>query len=216
MVDHGLLSAEDAAKTSDKDVLEFVFLPGFSTVEVATELSGRGVGMDVVKTNISKLNGYVEIFTTKGVGTTFRISIPLTLAIIQALMVRTNGVQYAIPLAPIEETLKVSKDKVDFVTGSKVLAIRGKVFPLKELTDVLGSPAAGEKDSRYVLVIAMGDKRFCVAVDELLGQEEVVIKTIDGIDTDSTGIQGATITGDGKVVLILDPASMAKRFSGSA
>ena len=215
-IERGLISAEDAVKISDKEVLDMVFLPGFSTVEVATELSGRGVGMDVVKTNISKLNGYVEIFTTKGVGTTFRISIPLTLAIIQALMVRTAGMQYAIPLAPIEETLKVSKDKVDHVTGNRVLAIRGKVFPLKELTDVLGSPSQDEQDSRYVLVIAMGDKRFCVAVDELLGQEEVVIKTIDGIDTDSTGILGATITGDGKVVLILDPTGMAKRFSGAA
>lgn len=214
-IERGLLNAEDAAKISDKEALDMVFLPGFSTVEVATELSGRGVGMDVVKTNISKLNGYVEIFTTKGTGTTFRISIPLTLAIIQALMVRTAGVQYAIPLAPIEETLKVSRDKIDHVTGTRVLAIRGKVFPLAELTDVLGSPTFEEAQSRYVLVISIGDKRFCVCVDELLGQEEVVIKSIDGIDTDATGILGATITGDGKVVLILDPTSMAKRFSGA-
>lgn len=214
-LDRELITQEDADKMSDKEALDMVFLPGFSTVEVATELSGRGVGMDVVKTNISKLNGYVEIFTTKGIGTTFRISIPLTLAIIQALMVRTAGVQYAIPLAPIEETLKISKNKVDHVAGRRVLAIRGKVFPLAELTDVLGYTLAESSDNRYVLVISIGDKHFCVCVDELLGQEEVVIKAIDGIDTDSTGILGATIDGEGKVVLILDPTSMAKRFANT-
>lgn len=213
----GIVTDEEASKMTDKEAINLIFLPGFSTVEIATELSGRGVGMDVVKTNISKLNGYVEILTTKGVGSTVRISIPLTLAIIQALMVRTGGVQYAIPLGPIEETIKISMSDVDHVTGSPVLAIRDRVYPLAELTELLNHASKGEAPShRYVLVIAVGDRHFCVAVDQLLGQEEVVIKAIDGIDTDATGILGATITGEGKIVLILDPSNMSRMISGLA
>jgi len=211
----GVVTEEEADRMNPKELANLIFLPGFSTVETATELSGRGVGMDVVKTNISKLNGYVEILTAKGEGSTIRISIPLTLAIIQALMVRTGGTQYAIPLGPIEETLKVRVDEIEEVTGSRVLVIRDRVHSIAELTDILGY--SGESiplDHRYVIVIAIGDRRFCVAVDELLGQEEVVIKAIEGIDTDSTGILGATITGEGKIVLILDPASMSKMVSG--
>jgi two-component system chemotaxis sensor kinase CheA len=215
-LEKGLITEEEVQRISDEAAANLIFLPGFSTVDKATELSGRGVGMDVVKTNISRLNGYVEIVTNKDVGTTFRISIPLTLAIIHALMVRAGGVQYAIPLGPIEETLKIAQKDIDNITGQKVLAIRGKVYPLSELTDILGYTSVEHSDKRYVLVIAIGDKKFCVAVDELLGQEEVVIKTIEGIDTDSTGILGATITGDGKIVLILDPSSMSRKVTSLA
>jgi two-component system chemotaxis sensor kinase CheA len=210
----GLISEEDAPKMTDKEVINLIFLPGFSTVEVATELSGRGVGMDVVKTSISRLNGYVEILTAKGEGTTLRISIPLTLAIIQALMVRTEGAQYAIPLGPIEETLKVAVNEIDYVSGNPVLSLRDRVYPLAELKDMLNLRPTDEEPAghkhRYVLVISVGDRHFAVAVDELIGQEEVVIKAIDGIDTDDTGILGATITGEGNIVLILDPSGMAR------
>lgn len=212
-VERALITAEEAERLGDDSVANLIFQPGFSTVETATELSGRGVGMDVVKTNISKLNGYIETITGRDAGTTFRISIPLTLAIIQALMVRSAGTQYAIPLGPIEETLKVSQTDIKDVTGNRVLTIRGKVHPVSELTRFLNQPSDGSSDSRYVLVIAAGDRRFCVAVDELLGQEEVVIKSIGGIDTEATGTLGATITGDGRIVLILDPASMSKNMT---
>jgi two-component system chemotaxis sensor kinase CheA len=171
--------------------------------------------MDVVKTNISKLNGYVEVQSTRDVGTTIRISIPLTLAIIQALMVRAGETQYAIPLGPIEETLKIRSEDIDNVTGTPVVTIRERVHSLVELREILGYQAPDEQpEHRYVLVIAIGDRRFCVAVDELLGQEEVVIKAVEGIDTESTGILGATITGDGRIVLIIDPSSMAKIVTG--
>lgn len=210
----GLVSEEDAMRMTDKEAINLIFLPGFSTVDVATELSGRGVGMDVVKTNISRLNGYVEVLTTRGEGTTVRISIPLTLAIIQALMVRTEGAQYAIPLGPIEETLKVAVKEIDYVSGNPVLSIRDKVYPLAELSDMLNLRPTLEEPKghahRYVLVIAVGDKHFAIGVDELIGQEEVVIKAIDGIDTDDTGVLGATITGEGKIVLILDPSGMSQ------
>jgi two-component system chemotaxis sensor kinase CheA len=211
-VERALITVEEAERLGDDTLANLIFQPGFSTVETATELSGRGVGMDVVKTNISKLNGYIETITGRDAGTTFRISIPLTLAIIQALMVRSAGTQYAIPLGPIEETLKVSQTDIKDVTGNRVLTIRGKVHPVSELTRFLNQPSDGSSDSRYVLVIAAGDRRFCVAVDELLGQEEVVIKSIGGIDTEATGTLGATITGDGRIVLILDPSSMSKNM----
>jgi two-component system chemotaxis sensor kinase CheA len=215
-VDKSLLTEEEAGKMSDEAATEIIFMPGFSTVEVATELSGRGVGMDVVKTNISLLNGYVEVSTQKDAGTTFRICIPLTLAIIQALMVEVSGAKYAIPLSPIEETLKVSNDEINHVTGQNVIVIRDKVCPLFELDQLLGIDTNGssdyELDHKYIVVISLGEKRFCIAVDKLLGQEEVVIKTLDGVDTTSSYVLGATITGDGKVVFILDVTGISRNL----
>jgi len=178
------------------------------------ELSGRGVGMDVVKTNISKLNGYVEVSTKKDAGTTFKIIIPLTLAIIQVLMVRSGKSHYAIPLSNIEETMKISKTEITNVVGQNVLNIRGRVLPVYELSGVVGNGSRVESDQRYVVIISLGEKKFCLALDELLGQEEIVIKNIDGIQTDSSFVLGATITGDGKVVLIIDLAGLSKNKLG--
>ena len=214
-IEKRLISEEEAARMADEHAINLIFLPGFSTMDKATELSGRGVGMDVVKTNISKLNGYVEVMTKKGIGSTLRISIPLTLAIIQALMVRAGNSQFAIPLAPVEETIKVESGEIENVAGQRVLVVREKVNPLFELSDILNLGDRGGGDYRYVLVIAIGDRKFCVAVDELLGQEEVVIKTIHGIETDSSYILGATITGEGKVVLILDLAGISRNVIGT-
>ncbi|HDH06265.1 MAG TPA: chemotaxis protein CheA [Nitrospirae bacterium] len=215
-IEKGLLTEEDARKMSDDAATDIIFMPGSSTKEFATELSGRGVGMDVVKTNISLLNGYVEVSTEKDAGTTFKICIPLTLAIIQALMVEVSGAKYAIPLSPIEETRKVSKEEIENITGQNVIVIRDKVCPLFELNILLGNGSNGnngnEPDHKYIVVIAMGDRRFCIAVDSLLGQEEVVIKTLEGIDTTSSYVLGATITGDGKVVFILDVAGMSRKL----
>ncbi len=214
-IEKGLLSEEEAQKMSDKDAIDIIFMPGFSTKETATELSGRGVGMDVVKTNISLLNGYVEVSTEKDVGTTFKISIPLTLAIIQALMVEVNGAKYAIPLSPIEETLKVSKEDINNITGQNVIVIRDKICPLFDLSSILGFGSNGDNDDldfKYLIVISMGERRFCIAVDKLVGQEEVVIKTLNGMDTTSSFVLGATITGDGKVVFILDVTSMSRNL----
>ena len=171
--------------------------------------------MDVVQTNISLLNGYVEVQTEKDVGTTFKICIPLTLAIMQALMIEVGGAKYAIPLTPIEETLKVSRDEIDDVTGQSVIIIRDKVCPLFELSSILGIASAEEEQDqnhKYLIVIALGEKKFCLAVDKLLGQEEVVIKTLEGIDTTSSYVLGASITGDGKVVFILDVTGMSKNL----
>jgi len=209
-VHKGLITAEEASRMTDEAIINLIFLPGFSTAEVATELSGRGVGMDVVKTNISKLNGNVEITSKKDQGSTFTIRIPLTLAIIQTLMVRSGNARYAIPLAPVEETLMVSKDNISNMGGMETLIIRGKVHPLFSLSSMLKAASGGEDTYRYAVVVAIGDKRFCIGVDELLGQEEVVIKTVSGINSGSSYILGATITGDGRVVFILDLAAISK------
>ncbi|HMK61508.1 MAG TPA: chemotaxis protein CheA [Dissulfurispiraceae bacterium] len=213
----GIVTEEEIQKMPDETAINLIFLPGFSTKEVSTELSGRGVGMDVVKTNVGKLNGYVEVVTKKDEGSTFRISLPLTLAIIQAMMVRIGGEFYALPQSMIEETLRVKRSDIKDVTGQNVLTIRGKVLPIFSMSETLGVrvDTGNDRDNSYVLVASVADRRFCITVDELLGQEEIVIKTISGVDSEECGILGATITGDGKVVLILDLAVMARRIFSS-
>ncbi|MGO9954030.1 MAG: chemotaxis protein CheA [Dissulfurispiraceae bacterium] len=210
----GIVTEEEIQKMPDETAINLIFLPGFSTKEVSTELSGRGVGMDVVKTNVGKLNGYVEVVTKKDEGSTFRISLPLTLAIIQAMMVRIGNEYYALPQSMIEETLRVRRSDIKDVTGQNVLTIRGKVLPVFSMSETLGvrTGSSKEQDNRYVLVVSVADRRFCITVDELLGQEEIVIKTISGVDSEECGILGATITGDGRVVLILDLAVMARKI----
>jgi two-component system, chemotaxis family, sensor kinase CheA len=208
----GIATEEEISKMPDETAINLIFLPGFSTKEVSTELSGRGVGMDVVKTNVGKLNGYVEVMTKKDQGSTFRISLPLTLAIIQAMMVRISNEYYALPQSMIEETLRVKNSDIKDVGGQRVLTIRGKVLPVFSMSETLDVRTRGDQrhDNSYVLVASVAEKRFCITVDELLGQEEIVIKTINGVDSEKCGILGATITGDGKVVLILDLAIMAR------
>lgn len=207
-----LITEDEAVHMTDEAAINLIFYPGFSTAEVATELSGRGVGMDVVKTNISRLNGTVEIATHKDKGSTFTIHIPLTLAIIQTLMVRSGNARYAIPLSPVEETLTVSEGDVSDMGGTEALIIRGKVYPLFALSSAIGDVRVAKTSCKYAVVVAIGEKRFCIGVDELLGQEEVVIKTVSGINTGSSFILGATITGDGKVVFILDLAAISKNL----
>jgi len=210
----GLISEEESQKMSDDAAINLIFLPGFSTKDVSTELSGRGVGMDVVKTNVGKLNGYVEVISKKDIGTTFKISLPLTLAILQAMMVKVGGEFYAVPQSMIEETLRIKKSNIKDITGQKVLTIRGRVIPIFDMSEVLSVQNRNNetKDHTYVLVVLVGDRRFCIAVDELIGQEEIVIKTINGIESEECGILGATITGDGRVVLILDLAVFSRNI----
>lgn len=210
----GLITEEDVQRMSDDAAINLIFLPGFSTKDVSTELSGRGVGMDVVKTNVAKLNGYVEVITKRDIGSTFKISLPLTLAIIYAMMVRIGDEIYAIPQTMIEETIKIKKSDIKDVTGQKALTVRGSVMPLFQMSEFLGVRGTSmvESDNSYILVATVSDRRFCISVDELLGQEEIVIKTLNGIDSEECGIMGATITGDGKVVLILDLAVLSRKI----
>ncbi len=209
-----VITEQESEKMSDDAVTNLIFLPGFSTKAVSTELSGRGVGMDVVKTNVAKLNGYVEVITKKDIGSTFRISLPLTLAIIYAVMVQIGDEYYAIPQSIIEETLRIKKSDISSITGQRAISIRGKVLPLFEMSDLLDTKRKSDFDqgNSYVLVAAVGERKFCIAVDKLLGQEEIVIKSINGVESDECGVLGATITGDGKVVLILDIAVLTKKM----
>jgi two-component system chemotaxis sensor kinase CheA len=213
-VEKGVVSAEEAERMTEEAAIGLIFQAGFSTMDQATELSGRGVGMDVVKTSIAKLSGFVEVKTRKDEGTTFRVNIPLTLAIIQALMVRTAGVQYAIPLSLIEEIVRVAPEEVAAVGGQRVFVLREKVLPFFELAQLLGKGPPEEGAARYAVVVAVGDSRFCLCVDKLLGEEEVVIKPLGGLETHSSHTMGSTITGDGKVVLILDLASISRSLGG--
>jgi len=215
-VEKGLVSAEEAGRMSDENVMGLIFLPGFSTAEIATDLSGRGVGMDVVKTNITKLNGSVDVSSRPGVGTTFSIRIPLTLAVIPTLMVRSGGSQFALPLAPVEETQMITRKDLSDIAGMEALLVRGRVYPYFRLSDAIALSRTGAGDSRYAVIVTLGDKRFCLGVDELLGQEEVVIKTVSGVNGTAAHVLGATITGDGRVVFIIDLASLAKMVMGMA
>jgi two-component system chemotaxis sensor kinase CheA len=210
------VSAEEAERMTEEAAIGLIFQAGFSTMDVATELSGRGVGMDVVKTSISKLSGFVECRTRKDEGTTFRISIPLTLAIIQALMVRTAGVQYAVPLSLIEEIVRVNPEEIAMAGGRRVLVLREKVLPFFELSELLGKGPPPEGTVRYSVVVAVGETRFCLAVDRLLGEEEVVIKPLEGVATELSHTMGSTITGEGKVVLIMDLASISRNLTGTS
>jgi two-component system chemotaxis sensor kinase CheA len=214
-VERGLLKGDDAL--SDKDVVQLIFSQGFSTRESITEVSGRGVGLDVVLKSIERLNGLVEVETVPGVGTKFIIQLPLTLAIISALLVEVAGRTYAVPLGAVVESLKLRREEVHRIKGRETLRIRDRIVPLIRLARVFGLPEDEARDAReYAVIIGRGDKRVGVVVNRLRGQQEVVIKALDPVVSgEAMGMAGATIMGDGRVVLILDVASLfdGKRLS---
>lgn len=210
IVEKGFASEDDLERQSEKEVLDYIFLPGFSTAKQVTDVSGRGVGMDVVKTNISKLNGTIQIETEQDGGTSFLIKLPLTLAIIQALMVGVGDEVFAIPLASVVETVRLNRSEIKTVRGQETVLLRDEVVPIHRLARkfFITSASSEESEKVYMVVVLLGDKKFGIIVDKLFGQEEVVIKSIEGYGGNTEGLAGATITGDGKVVLILDPAAM--------
>jgi two-component system, chemotaxis family, sensor kinase CheA len=193
-----------------REVVNLVFLPGFSTAEKVTDVSGRGVGMDVVRTNIRKMNGTVEIESEEGKGSLITIKLPLTIAIIQALMVEVERATFAIPLSSVIEAVRISKNEIKTINGREVLHLRDRVLPLLRLAKEFEIPTDHERDRFYVVVAALGDRRIGVVVDELRSQEEVVIKSIWEYLDSIKGISGATITGEGKVVLILDISELVE------
>jgi two-component system chemotaxis sensor kinase CheA len=216
-VERGLLKADDTI--SDRDVVQLIFAQGFSTREAITEVSGRGVGLDVVLRSIERLNGLVEVETVPGVGTKFIIQLPLTLAIISALLVDVAGRTYAIPLSSVVESLKLRKDETHTISGREALRIRDRIVPLVRLAHLFGLPEAqGPEVREYAVIIGRGDKQVGVVVNRLRGQQEVVIKALDpAVSGGEMGMAGATIMGDGRVVLILDVAALfdGKRMAGA-
>jgi len=207
-VERGLIKADEGV--SDREVVQLIFSQGFSTRESITEVSGRGVGLDVVLKSIERLNGLVEVETVPGVGTKFIIQLPLTLAIISALLVEVSGRTYAIPLGSVVESLKLRAGEVHTISGRETLRIRDRIVPLLRLARVFGLPEdEGAEAREYAVIIGRGDKRVGVVVNRLRGQQEVVIKALDpAVSGESVGMAGATIMGDGRVVLILDVASL--------
>ena len=220
-VEKGVIDEKTAASLSDKDALNLIFAPGFSTKDKATEISGRGVGMDVVKTNIQKLNGIIEINSTPGHGSAIILKLPLTVAIIQTLIVGIGDEVFAIPLNSVVETLRIKESTIQTIDKHEVINLRKSVLSLLRLGEEFGvtestvsSINAKSSDREiYVVVVALAEKKIGIVVDDLFGQEEVVIKSLGDYQLGYKGISGATITGDGKVVLIIDVASMIDAVS---
>ena len=208
-IEKGVISEREADTMSDKEAFGIIFKPGFSTAATISNVSGRGVGMDVVKTNIEKLNGIIDIESEKGVGTTQKLKIPLTLAIIQALLVAVQEEYYAIPLSSVIETVRVSQDEIYTVDGKSVLRLRDEVLSIVRLADIFKVDSVLENTNEvYVVVIGLAEQKMGVIVDYLVGQEEVVIKSLGYYLKGTEGIAGATVRGDGKITMIVDVAAM--------
>jgi two-component system, chemotaxis family, sensor kinase CheA len=209
----GLLQPEQAARLSETDTLELILQPGFTTAKEVTELSGRGVGLDVVQSVLTRLKGTVQIETARGRGTTFRLRLPLTLAIIRALMFRVEQRLYALPLNAVAEITRTTEEHIHQVEHYDVLQLRNDVLPLLRLGS---APAKGPETAQrklFVLVIHSGDRKFGVVVDALEGEGELVIKALDDQSITTDLVSGASILGDGRVVLILNMIALMDRFT---
>ena len=204
-IERGTITPEQAENMADKDIIGLLFLPSFSTSEKVTDVSGRGVGLDVVKSKIESLSGEVEVKTKLGEGSTFIIRLPLTLAIIQALMVEVGGEKYAIPLGSIQTIEDVEPAEIKYVQAKEVINLRGTVIPLIRLNEALDNESTKKPDENLlVIIVKKGDKLAGLVVDELMGQQEIVIKSLGNYINKNKIISGATILGDGEIALILD------------
>ncbi|HIP20102.1 MAG TPA: hybrid sensor histidine kinase/response regulator [Sulfurimonas sp.] len=219
-VEKGLITEKEADNMSDKEAFTLIFKPGFSTAAAVTSVSGRGVGMDVVKTNIEKLNGIIDIDSEIGVGTSMKLKIPLTLAIIQALLVGVQEEYYAIPLASVLETVRISKEEIYTVEGRSVMRLREEVLSLVHIGDIFEvERILDANEHAYVVVLGLGTSKLGLIVDTLVGQEEIVIKSLGDYLKGIEGVAGATIRGDGGVTLIVDVValmSMARDVKSTA
>jgi two-component system chemotaxis sensor kinase CheA len=211
----GLVTAEEAARLSEADILELVFRPGFSTAEEITEIAGRGVGLDVVQAVLQRLKGTVDIETRPGQGATFRLKLPLTLAIIKALLFRVEQRLYAIPLNAVAEISRAKESDLHQVDNYEVLQLRNQVLPLVRLGRAPAEPTNAQARKIFVLVIALGDRKLGLIVDALEGEEELVIKALDDQTVPTDLASGASILGDGRVVLIVNLAAIVERYAKS-
>ena len=208
-LEKGLITEKEADSMSEKEAFGLIFKPGFSTAAAVTSVSGRGVGMDVVKTNIEKLNGIIDIDSELGVGTSMKLKIPLTLAIIQALLVGVQEEYYAIPLASVLETVRISKDEIYTVEGRSVMRLRDEVLSLVHIGDIFEvERILDANEHAYVVVLGLGTSKLGLIVDTLVGQEEIVIKSLGDYLKGIEGVAGATIRGDGGVTLIVDVVAL--------
>ncbi len=209
-VEKGIITAEEAREMSVNEAYNLIFMPGFSTAQKLTSVSGRGVGMDVVKTNITKLNGMIAVQSEVGRGTRFVLKLPLTLAIIQGLLVRVANEVFAVPLSSVIEVVRTTQEDVNSIKGEEVIRLRDSVLPLIHIKDVYGVPGETRTDRFYTVVVGIGNRRYGLIVDDMLGQKEIVIKPLGAYLEDTPGIAGSTILGDGRVIMILDIGEMLK------
>jgi two-component system chemotaxis sensor kinase CheA len=215
--DRALVTPAQRSDFTDDDILLLTCTPGFSTAAQATKVSGRGVGMDVVRAKVEQLGGALTIRSRPGAGTEFVLGLPLTLAIIQALLVRSSGQIYAIPLGAVTEVLAYDDLPVETVDMHPVLTLRdGRVVPLDTLDDVVGviETDAAPMRSRNVVLLEWGEAARAIGVDDLVGRQEIVIKPLAGMFAGVSGLSGATVLGDGSVALILDPRALFANVEG--
>ncbi|MFT4413583.1 chemotaxis protein CheA [Fredinandcohnia humi] len=210
-ISKGLITSQNAESLTDSQVFDFIFSSGFSTAEKISDVSGRGVGLDVVKNTIESLGGSITIHSTKGKGSIFSIQLPLTLSIISVMLVEVQKEKYAIPLSSIIETAIVKKDDILHAHNQKVIDFRGKVVPLLNMKDIFDVPTHSEEDDYYsVVIVKKGEKSAGLVVDSFIGQQEVVLKSLGNYLTSVFAISGATILGDGQVALIVDCNALIK------
>jgi two-component system chemotaxis sensor kinase CheA len=210
-IEKGIATKDRLEKMTEKEILSLVFSPGFSTADRVSEVSGRGVGMDVVMDVVMRFRGTVDLFSEKRRGTRVVMSFPLTIGIIKSLLVSLGGRLFAIPIHSVLEIVSGDEAQISLVSGEEVLILRGNTIPLINLGEVLGIQT---QKVGFVVVVLTGNRRVAMAVEDMLGDEEVVIKPLGKFFGDVEGISGATITGDGSVVLILDPVGLVRRFVG--
>jgi len=214
-IERGIISQSEAERMNEAEALQLIFKPGLSTADQVTQISGRGVGMDIVQSVIHRLKGTVNIATERGRGTTFHLLMPLTLASIQALMFRVSGRLYAVPLSSVVEIARIQDSEVHFVDDREVLRLRDQLLALVRL-ERLGGASAPKSKRLFVIVISAGTRKFGLVVDNLIGEEELVMKALDDRFVSSDLVSGASILGDGTVVLILNVAAVVSRLTKAA
>ncbi|MBU8934580.1 MAG: chemotaxis protein CheA [candidate division Zixibacteria bacterium] len=209
-IERGLTTEDALARMSEREIVRYVFEAGFSTAKVVTDVSGRGVGMDVVRSNIEKLNGLIELDTKEGKGSSITIKLPLTLAIIQGLLVESDDEVFILPLASVLETVKTEQAEVFYINKRPVLRLRDEIIPIINLAEILRANSHGfiMTEKPYIVIVGLAEKKLGIIVDRFLGQEEVVIKSLGNYLGATEGVAGATILGDGRIRLIVDIAGM--------
>jgi two-component system chemotaxis sensor kinase CheA len=211
-VKKGLKTEQEVQSLTDQQALQLIFLPGLSSAKKITNISGRGVGMDVVKSTIEQLNGAVDVHSVIGKGSTFSLRLPLTMAIFKALFIGIDQETYAIPISNIIETVKLSNEDITFVDGKKTTVIRNEVLPVVSLKELVKNDLYQNESiqSAYGVIIQREDKKFGLLVDRLIGEQEITIKNVGGSMKKTKGIAGVTITGDGRVILVLDVNTLVR------
>ncbi|WPX09350.1 chemotaxis protein CheA [Anaerocellum danielii] len=209
----GIVTQDQLERMSRDEIIELIFLPGFSTADKVDDVSGRGVGMDVVKKNLSELKGEIKVKTEKDKGTSFLMVIPLTVAIIKTLLVLASDKLYLLPLEKVVETVKINKESIKSITGKKVCNIKGEIIPFFNLQEIVGYQEAEDKRNYYFgIIVKYEGSKVGIIVDRLLGEYDVVVKPLDQFVGNIKGIIGSTIFGDGKVVLLLEPEQLIERI----